>query len=116
MKIRVIRNLLLVVNTNIVHQYLGFGGVIERSPDGHKGDGVTVALVAVHVHPMGALRLTAGFGIESVDGHDDETLYRLGAAYDFEIGHSMAIAPTVNVDFVDGKENIVFGAVLSRHF
>ena len=99
-----------------LNQYFGVGGVVERTPDGHHGDGVTVALGALHVHPMGALRLTGGIGREMVDGHEDETLYRLGAAYDFELANSFALAPTVNVDFVDGKENFVFGAVLSRHF
>lgn len=97
-------------------QYFGVGGVVERTPDGHHGDGVTVALAALHLHPMGALRLTGGIGREMVDGHEDETLYRLGAAYDFELPNSFALAPTFDIDFVDGKENFVFGVTLSRHF
>lgn len=99
-----------------INQYIGVGGIVERTPQGHEGDGVTVALGAVHIHPVGALRITGGIGSEMVDDHDSETLYRLGAAYDFELPNSFAIAPTVNVDFVDGKETLVFGATLSRHF
>ena len=99
-----------------VSKHVGVGGIVERTPQGHEGDGVTVALAAMHLHPIGALRITGGIGREMVDDHENETLFRLGASYDFELANSFAIAPTFNVDFVDGKENYVFGAVLSKHF
>ncbi|MEE9302812.1 MAG: hypothetical protein V3U84_03410 [Thiotrichaceae bacterium] len=43
-------------------------------------------------------------------------LVRLGVAYDFKVADSMTIAPSVNVDFVDGEENVVYGMVFSYHF
>ena len=93
---------------------LGFGLIGERTPDGHHGDGVDVAVAAAHLH-VGALRLTAGLGREWVDGYGSEPLQRLGVAYDIEVG-PVALAPTVSVDFVDGHEIPVYGLVVLRHF
>lgn len=45
-----------------------------------------------------------------------ELLVRLGFAYDFKVTPSIAIAPAVNIDFVDGEENVVYGMVFSYHF
>ena len=98
------------------HKYFGVGGIVERAPNGHSDHGATTAMGALYLHPAGGLRVTGGIGIESVDGYKDKTLYRLGASYDFEITKSIAIAPTVNVDFVDDKKNIVFGMVFLKHF
>jgi hypothetical protein len=61
-------------------------------------------------------------GKASLSGHKkaeeagSDVLVRLGVAYDFEVAESMAIAPTVNVDFVNGEENLVFGMTFSYHF
>lgn len=92
----------------------GFGVIGERTPEGHHGDGVEVLVAAAHLH-VGALRLTAGVGREWVDGYGSEPLQRLGLAYDVALG-PVALAPTVNVDFVDGREIPVYGLVLLRHF
>lgn len=62
------------------------------------------------------LRLTVGAGSEMVEDGDNETLVRLGLGYDFKLPNGFAFAPTVNVDFVDNNEALVFGVVLSRHF
>jgi len=95
----------------------GVGVVAEHTPAAHHDDGITVGLAALHFHPAGGLRLTGGIGKEWVGGDHSHstTLYRLGAAYDFELG-KFAVAPTVNVDFVDGHEAVVYGLVISRHF
>lgn len=102
-----------------INEMFGVGGVVEYTSAAHHDDGVTVALAAVHVHPYGGLRLTGGIGKEWIGGehpHSD-TLYRLGAAYDIEIGNfGLAIAPTFNVDFVGSHETYVYGLVLSKHF
>ena len=103
-------------------EHFGVGFAVEHSPEAHEGDGVTVALGALHYPPFnrhetfGGLRLSIGAGAEFVHDHDEEPLYRLGAAYDFEITDSLALAPTVNVDFVKNREILVFGLVLSTHF
>ena len=86
-------------------QHLGAGLIAERTNDGHDShhdDGhghvelveedTTVALAAIHYHPTHALRATVGAGREFVEGLDDETLFRLGVAYDIELGENFAIA------------------------
>jgi hypothetical protein len=107
-------------------QMLGFGVIAEHTPDRHSGDGVSVALGALHVHPLGDWRLTAAYGWEDV--HDasvkiakgkkptkNEDVFRLGAAYDFHVGQ-FGLAPSLNVDFVGGKEVAVFGISVVRPF
>lgn len=104
----------------------GIGVAAEHTPERHSGDGTSVVLGALHIHPAGGLRLTAGYGLEDV--HDaarkikagktptkNEDLFRLGAAYDFHVG-DFGVAPSVNVDFVGGHEVIVFGISLIRPF
>lgn len=95
----------------------GIGGVVEHVPKAHHGDGTTVALAALHFHPAGGLRLTAGIGEEWVHGAHPTShgLWRLGAAYDFEV-QGFGVAPTINVDFVNHQEVVVFGVALSKHF
>lgn len=101
-----------------VNEKFGFGPIIEFSPDAHGGDGVSVYMAGLHFHPFGGLRLTGGVGAEVVHAHggEAEEIFRLGAAYDIELGNAFAIAPTVNVDFVNGHELVVFGVVLIRHW
>jgi hypothetical protein len=110
-------------------QRFGVGLVYERTNDGHDSahdDGhghvveveedVSVGIFALHLHPIHALRLTAGVGMEYGSHIEDEELVRVGAAYDFELGQGFALAPTVNVDLVDGDKAVVFGITLSRHW
>ncbi len=110
----------LTIGVEFEHRFtekFGLGVVVEHTPDAHHKDGVSVALAAVHFHPGGGFRLTGGIGFEEIHGAHGHTntLYRVGVAYDIEMG-SFALAPTINVDFIDGEEAIVFGVVLSRHF
>lgn len=103
------------------HEVFGLGAIWERTPDGHHGDGVTVRLAAVYLHPfahgepLGGVRLTLGAGREKVDGHGSEDIWRIGLAYDIELGR-FAVAPSVSVDFVDDEEVTVYGVVISTHF
>ena len=107
-------------------KWIGFGAVAEWAPGAHHGDGTSLYLGAIHVHPIGGLRLTAGYGVEDV--HDEkkkraaglspsknEDVFRLGAAYDFHAG-DFGIAPTVNLDFIDHKKVVVFGISVTRPF
>lgn len=112
----------------------GIGGVIEYTKKGERGrereievegeevsilekaDGVATFVGLVHVHPIWGLRLSAGGGFEQAREEDDQGLWRLGAAYDFEIGNDFAIAPGYAVDWINGKRNYVYGVTLSRHF
>lgn len=103
-------------------QSVGAGFIWERTPDGHHDDGVTVKLAALYVHPisklspMNGLRLTLGAGREEVGGHGSEDLWRFGLAYDFHLGSHVTVAPSINVDFVDGHEITVYGIAIGTHF
>jgi len=96
---------------------LGAGLIVEHSPDAHHNDDVSVVLAAVHIHPVGGLRLTVGAGREYIHGHHphDVSMWRLGTAYDFHFD-SFSIAPTINVDFIGDTKVYVVGAVGSYHF
>ncbi|MCF6292706.1 MAG: hypothetical protein L3J04_04850 [Robiginitomaculum sp.] len=100
-----------------VSEMFGFGGVIEHTPDAHNGDGVSVALVELFVHPVGRWRVIGGVGAEKLHGDSGytKTIFRTGIAYDFIVG-DFEIAPTFNVDHVDGKQLTVFGVSFLRHF
>lgn len=101
-----------------INKYIGVGGIVETTPnaDNHESNASKVFIGAVHVHPIGGLRLTFGGGMESVKDEEDEGLWRVGAAYDFEIGNGYAIAPSAAVDWINGDPNYVYGATFSRHF
>jgi len=71
--------------------------------------------VPLFVHPYHAWRLQLAPGLEHREG-EDEFLFRIGVAYDFMISKQWAIAPEVNVDFVDGEEAFVFGLTLGFGF
>jgi hypothetical protein len=94
---------------------VGVGAVLETAPQAHHGEGESVGLLVVHLHPIGDLRLTAGAGKERAAGHS-ETLYRVGAGYDFSITKRFAIGPTANVDYIDSDKVYVYGLVFSTHF
>ena len=47
---------------------------------------------------------------------DYKFLFRVGAAYEFEIGEKWAITPEFNVDFVDNSEVYVYGLSFGYKF
>ncbi len=98
------------------HQY-GVGAIYETSPDGHDGEGVTVMLVGGFWHPKDGWRLGAGVGQEKIEGAHpvEESLVRVGAAYDFHVG-GLGVAPTFNLDMVDGENIFVYGVAISKAF
>ena len=98
--------------------WIGVGAVGELIPGAHHDEGASLALAAVHFHPAGGLRLTVGAGAEFIGGEhpEQEAVFRVGSAYDLPVGSWAAIAPTLNVDFVNGESNLVFGAALLIHF
>jgi hypothetical protein len=89
----------------------GVGALVDHAW-GHPD--ATVAAAAVFVHPWRGLRLLAAPGIEYSHG-EGEFLIRVGAAYEFHRG-SWTVAPTVNVDFVDGDEALVYGLTFGYGF
>lgn len=98
-------------------QYLGAGVVWEKTPNAHHGDGTSIFMGQVHLHPWQELRLSVGYGREKLHGdHPHSTdVWRAGAAYDFHVG-GFGVAPTFNLDRIDGHTAKVFGIVLNKGF
>lgn len=74
----------------------------------------TVFTIPVVFH-SGQWALYAGPGLEKASGHDDELLFRVGVAYEFEVGKAI-FAPKFNVDFVDGDAVLVGGLAIGFGF
>jgi hypothetical protein len=98
-------------------RHWGFGATYERIDDAHHGDGVTVSVGSLYYHPDNHWRFGFGLGKERIGGHDphSETLTRLSTSYDYHVGQ-FGIAPTVAVDFIDGKKAYVVGVALVMPF
>lgn len=97
--------------------HLSVGAAYETSPDAHYGDGIDVQIIGLYYRPDSHWRFGVAIGEEKVGGDHpyDEPLKRIGVAYDFHFG-SFGIAPTVNVDFVDGHKAYVAGVVFAKSF
>lgn len=95
----------------------GVGVLWEHTPDGHGGDGVSLYMALAHLHPWKELRLSLGFGSEDVHspGASSHDVWRAGVAYDFHIG-KFGIAPTFNLDRVNGHTAKIVGLVLVKAF
>ena len=95
----------------------GAGAVFEKTNDAHHGDGTTVSLASLYLHPWKELRVGAGFGREKVGGAHPhkENLARVSVSYDFHVGE-FGLAPTIAVDFIDGETATVFGVAFVKSF
>ena len=95
----------------------GIGGIWERTPSGHGGDGVNVSVASFFYHPTPEWRLGLGFGEERIGGpkvkHKD--LVRASAAYEMQL-EKFIIAPTLAMDFVDSDEIVVLGLAVLLPF
>ena len=94
------------------HERWGVGVAVERLSGDHLRE--TVVVLPVSLHPSGVLRLMAGPGIEFAE-EGNESLWRLGAGYEFEIGAPWTLAPEIVVDFISGGDSTwVAGIALGR--
>ncbi len=92
---------------------LGAGLVVEWEPSFE--DRVLVA-PALFVHPVGELLITVAPGAQ-FERSSTHFVFRLGAAWDFELAHGLALAPTINYDFVEGAHDAIsYGLVLNFSF
>lgn len=82
----------------------------------HVESGGHDAVAGDHDAPAPVAHARAAEGHEAPKKAGAEVLVRLGIAYDFEVASNFAVAPTVNVDFVNGQENVVYGMVFTYHF
>ncbi len=89
----------------------GVGGLVDHASGDHDA---TIVGGALFVHPWGNSRVLLAPGIEHAHGHN-EFLVRVGVSYDFHIGR-LTVSPTLNVDFVDGEENTVYGLTFGYGF
>lgn len=92
---------------------LGAGFVVERLPDGHDGDGVDIWIASMYYHPINEVRFGLGYGEERIGGkkvkHKD--IIRMSAAYEFHFD-DFELAPTLDIDFIDGDQAYVFGVAI----
>jgi len=101
----------------------GVGGLVEHVGGDARN---TVWGVPFSWFPHGGWVFLAGPGVEIYSGSatvppgqdEGETnfLFKIGAAYEFEFGRSFLLAPTVNVDFVDGEHTPVYGVHFGFRF
>ena len=91
---------------------LGIGGFYEYA--GGDFDKWSIG-VPLFFHPYKAWRFQLAPGLEHRES-DDEFLFRIGAAYDFQLSERWAIVPEANVEFVDSEEALVFGLTLGFGF
>ena len=92
---------------------LGAGVAWERTPDGHDGDGVNVAVGSFFYHPTPAWRFGIGVGEERIGGTKIKykDLVRVSFAYELPI-NNLLVVPTLAVDFVDGEQIAVAGVAV----
>lgn len=93
---------------------LSFGGIVEYTPDAYGQRSASVVMGTVNFRVMPKLKITGGAGVELND-FNDRFRARIGAGYDVLDG-PITVTPRVAIDFGDGDESLVFGAVLSQRF
>ncbi len=86
-------------------KWLG-AGLLAEAATGDLRDVVVAGLV--YIHPWKGLVLSAGPGGEFND-EDEEYLTRLGVSYQFPVANRFTIAPSFNVDIVDGDPTYIYG-------
>lgn len=91
----------------------GLGAVWERTPKGHGGDGVNVAVASLFYHPNKEWRLGVGVGEERIGGKKVKykDLTRLSVTYEF-MTENFILAPEVAVDFIEGEQATFLGVAV----
>lgn len=75
----------------------------------------TTLAAGIVVHPFGGLELQVLAGRLSADEGHDDTLWRFGAGYGFEVGGA-SLGPSLSLDRVEGETAVVFGLTLGWGF
>jgi hypothetical protein len=90
---------------------VGVAGLLEYAGgDVHS----TVAAGGLFLHAIGGLKFLLAPGVEYREDHTN-FLFRTAVYYDIFFGN-MTVAPVVNVDFVDGEQNLVYGISVGYGF
>lgn len=100
-----------------ITELVGVGAIYEHTSNAHHGDGTSIYMGLVHVHPWQELRLSVGYGTEKIhhEGAHSEDVLRFGVAYDFHVGE-FGISPAFNLDRVGGHTAKVFGVAITKAF
>ena len=62
-------------------------------------------------HPVGHWKVISGLGIErKIGGERDKALFRVGLAYEFEVGQGV-IAPMIAYDFLEDTKDVLYAGV-----
>ena len=95
-------------------QRLGMGAFGEVIFAEHKEYLLGIPLM---LKPAGNLFFVVAPGIVIVEEEstDNHFLFRLGAGYEIDL-RNISLTPTVNLDFVEGEESLVFGISLGKGF
>ena len=97
-------------------EFLAVMGVVEYVPDSESRE--LVFVVPFVLKPAGGLKLLAGPGFARKE--ESRFLFRLGAAWSFDLGERWAITPGVELDLVDGDDGLtkalVFGGSVGYRF
>ena len=67
----------------------------------------TILAAGVFLHPTHSIRILVAPGFDYHDGHEEAVL-RVGVLYDFDVGN-WTLSPTVHVDALEVKENVIYG-------
>lgn len=90
----------------------GVGGFLEYAG----GDfDVTSLGATLHLHPHAGWEFKLSPGVE-LDGGEQDLMFRVGVGYEFEVVPSWAIVPELNVDFVDGESELIYGVSAQYEF
>lgn len=93
------------------HKYWGAAALVDYATPNI--DSIIIA-GGGFLHPVGDLRLLIAPGIDHHHGHT-EGVVRVGAIYDFRVG-DWSISPTIHIDILDRKENLIYGLGIGRGF
>ena len=94
-----------------IHEYFS----VAASVDYAGGDiDATILAAGAFVHATEELKLLFAPGVDHHHG-EDSFVVRCGAVYDFHVG-SLSVSPTVHVDLLEVKENIIYGLSVGYGF
>ncbi|BDD06700.1 hypothetical protein [Aureibacter tunicatorum] len=80
----------------------------------HKAGTEGIIIGEIIYHPIAGLKLMAGPGV-IINDNESEYVTRIGTGYDFH-WHHLTISPTLNMDFHNNKQDLVYGFGLGYAF
>ena len=90
------------------HEHWGLGAAFEFNSFGSDSvDRQAILALPISYFPDERWRLFAAPGVEFHDrGDPDKAILRVGAGYEFELGHDMSFSPEFQIDFVSGGTKV----------